>query len=51
MKQLVPGKPATKGKRGDNWENAKEATQTRFANNPATGKGSTTDKGTESPVK
>lgn len=51
MKQFKPGKPATKGKRGDNWENAKEASETRFGSNPATGKNSTVDKGTESPVK
>ncbi len=40
-----------KGKRGDNWENCKEATETRESPNPATGKNSTVDKGTESPVK
>ncbi len=51
MKQMVPGKPATKGKRGDNWENAKEAKETRFGSNPATGKDSTVDKGTVNPVK
>ena len=51
MKQMVPGRPATKGKRGDNWDNAKEAKETRFGSNPATGKDSTVDKGTVNPVK
>jgi hypothetical protein len=51
MKAMMPGKPATKGKRGDNWLNATPAKQTRFGNNPANGSKSTVDKGTKSPIK